>query len=132
MPTCCASRELWAAQRAHARARGVRARTDRPWPLAQVLSPISNAMTTAAPALKTERAAALTTEFEESLARLDLACREGAADRELSELEAIEKEIGEFLALAEKLKFDTTAREDINGYSGATPVLYNKFLFRAG
>ena len=55
-----------------------------------------------------------------------------ASLQELSELKAIEAAIGEFLDLGKSLKFDVTSREDINGYSGATPVLYNKFLFRAG
>lgn len=89
-------------------------------------------MSTASSALKSERAAALTSDVEGSIANLDQACRDKAADRELSELQALDESLGEFLALAQKLKFDTTAREDINAYAPAAGVLYNKWLFRAG
>ena len=40
--------------------------------------------------------------------------------------------IQDFLALASKAKQDVTSKDDINGYSSGVPVLYNKFLFRAG
>ena len=97
-----------------------------------VLQPLSANMAVAAPALQSDRASVLPAELEASVGKLDLACREMASDKELSELKAIDAAIGEFLALAKSSKFDTTSREDINGYSGATPLLYNKFLFRAG
>ena len=57
------------------------------------------------------------------------------SQRELRTLAlAIDSLLTEFLAIAKesKQKYDLKSREDINGYSGATPVLYNKFLFRAG
>jgi len=37
-----------------------------------------------------------------------------------------------FLELAAKAKYDVRPRDDINGYQGSVPVLYNKFLFRSG
>ena len=89
-------------------------------------------MAAAAPALRSERAAALPAELEASVAALDIACREKASDKQLKALQAVDEGIDEFLQLAKKSKFDVTAREDINTYSGATGVLYNKFLFRAG
>ena len=98
----------------------------------QVLQPVPAAMSTASSALKSERAAVLTSDVESSLAKLDQACRDKAADRELGELQALDASMGEFLALAEKLKYDVTAREDINAYAPAAGVLYNKWLFRAG
>jgi hypothetical protein len=98
----------------------------------QALSPLSEAMAVAAPELKDERASALATELQASVASLDLACRKKSSSEQLSELKNIDGAITEFLALAKGKKFDTTAREDINTYSGATGVLYNKFLFRAG
>jgi hypothetical protein len=99
-----------------------------------VLSPVKNDAAVAASELKSERATALASELEGNLARLDLACREKASDKELTELKAIDSLLTEFLAIAKESKqnFDLKSREDINGYSGATPVLYNKFLFRAG
>jgi hypothetical protein len=97
-----------------------------------VLAPLAEEMKVAAPALDTARAIALTAELEAGLSKLDLACRDKSSAAELNELKAIDSAIGEFLAMAKSSKFDVKSREDINGYSGATPVLYNKFLFRAG
>ena len=99
-----------------------------------VLSPLKEDVVVAASELKSERATALAGALEGNLARLDLACRDKASDKELTELKAIDSLLTEFLAIAKesKQKYDLKSREDINGYSGATPVLYNKFLFRAG
>jgi len=47
-------------------------------------------------------------------------------------MKAIDSAIRDFLALASKAKQDVTTKDDINGYTGTVPVLYNKFLFRAG
>ena len=89
-------------------------------------------MSAAAPALRSERAAALSAELTTSVASLDVACRERASDKQLKALQAVDAGLDEFLQLAKQSKYDVTAREDINTYSGATGVLYNKFLFRAG
>ena len=99
-----------------------------------VLAPLKEDLVVAAPELKSARATTLAGELESNLSRLDLACREKASDKELNELKAIDSLLTEFLAIAKESKqnFDLKSREDINGYSGATPVLYNKFLFRAG
>ena len=99
-----------------------------------VLAPLKEDLAVAAPALNSARATTLAAELETDLSRLDLACREKASDKELNELKAIDSLLTEFLTLAKgtKQNFDVKSREDINGYSGATPVLYNKFLFRAG
>jgi len=99
-----------------------------------VIAPLKEDFAVAAPELKSAKATALAGELEGLLSTLDLACREKASDKELNALKAIDSLLTEFLGIAKESKqnFDLKSREDINGYSGATPVLYNKFLFRAG
>jgi len=98
-----------------------------------VLDPAAAAMVTAAPALKDEDTrTTLPAQFKESVASLDAACRAYSAADELDALVAAEKALAEFLAQAKAQKYDVRPRDDINGYEGATGVLYNKFLFRSG
>ena len=45
---------------------------------------------------------------------------------------AAEKALAEFLELAAQKKYNVKPKEDINGYEGASGLLYNKFIFRSG
>merc|ERR1712050_354541 len=107
-----------------------------------VIDPASTKISEAAPGLAkalgkfdpstSERMDALPRELQTQLAALDAACRAKSADDELETMKAIDSAIRDFLALASKAKQDVTTKDDINGYTGTVPVLYNKFLFRAG
>jgi len=96
-----------------------------------VLSPLAEPMVEAGVTIGGD-AATISAAFGEHLAGLDVACREKDATREISELNALEESISGFLDLGKRLKYDTESREDINGFSGTTGVIYPKFLFRAG
>ncbi|KAL3910155.1 MAG: hypothetical protein SGPRY_009161 [Prymnesium sp.] len=74
-----------------------------------------------------EQMAGLPGELKKQLSELDVACRMKDSDAQVDSLKAID-----FLALASKAKQDVTSKDDINGYTGSAPILYNKFLFRAG
>ena len=95
-----------------------------------VLDPAATGMAAAAPAIQSERAPALAAEFKEQVAALLAACRANDASAELDALTLADKSLSEFLQLAAARKFDVTPRDDINGYQGASGILYNKFLFR--
>lgn len=98
-----------------------------------VLDPVADQMTQAAPAVKAGRAAELPGEFSASLDRLYTGCRAKDAAAELDALEAAQNTVSEMLELAKSQKLNVAPKgDDINGYEGATPVLYNKFLFRSG
>jgi len=71
-------------------------------------------------------------DFRSHTAALDVACRERAADKELAELRAIEDALKGMLNEAASAKYNVQPKDDINGYSGAKGILYNKLLFRAG
>lgn len=94
-----------------------------------VLDPLNAAMTEAAPSLGTG-ANDLAEDFRSHAAALDAACRERAAEKELDELRSLEAALSSFLDLGKR--YNVKPRDDINSYSGAAGVLYNKFLFRAG
>lgn len=79
-----------------------------------------------------ERVGALVVDLQRAIESLIVACRDQQAEGELAALRVAEASISEFLSLAKTAKFDVTPKEDINGYTGTTGVLYNKFLFRAG
>jgi len=105
-----------------------------------VLDPASASIAEAAPSLakalgETDAGAAMTAlpaEFKTQLGDLYTACRAQSADDELEKMRALDDAIKTFLASAAKAKQDIKARDDINAYNGASGVLYNKFLFRAG
>lgn len=98
-----------------------------------VLDPAAAAMVTAAPAIKdADMRTTLPAQFKESVASLDAACRAYSAADQLDALVAAEKALADFLAQAKAQKYDVRPRDDINGYEGATGVLYNKFIFRSG
>lgn len=96
-----------------------------------VLSPLAAPMGEAATKIGGD-AEALYASFGEHLAGLDEACKQKDAARERAELQELEISLSGFLDLGKRLKYDTDSREDINGFSGTTGVIYNKFLFRAG
>jgi hypothetical protein len=97
-----------------------------------VLDPAEKQMSQAAPGVSAPRATALPREFSDSLAALYTACRANSAGGELDALVSADKAISELLELAKVQKLNVTPRgDDINGYEGATSVLYNKFLFRS-
>lgn len=101
-----------------------------------VLDPVTSSMATAAPALQDPaRAAALSDEFSSALAALYAGCRAVDASAENAAAVRAEAAVSEFLQMAESTKkgrFDVAPRDDINGFEGATGILYNKFLFRSG
>lgn len=105
-----------------------------------VIDPASAKVREAAPALAKALSASdareqmvdLPEKLTQQVAALDAACRAYSADDELEVIKAIDTSIRDFLALASKAKQDVTSKDDINGYTGGVPVLYNKFLFRAG
>ncbi|KAL1529429.1 hypothetical protein AB1Y20_000377 [Prymnesium parvum] len=107
-----------------------------------VLDPAVSKMQEAAPALakvlesssseSSERMAGLPNELQLQIAALNDACRKRSADDQLEALTGISTSIQDFLVLASKAKINVLSTDDINGYSGSAPVLYNKFLFRAG
>eukprot|EP00967_Tisochrysis_lutea_P065334 scaffold84970_cov31-Tisochrysis_lutea.AAC.1 len=96
-----------------------------------VLSPLAEPMAEAAAKMGGD-APSFSASFSEHLAGLDNACKQKDASRERAELEALQASLSGILDLGKGQKYNTQSREDINGYSGATGVLYNKFLFRAG
>jgi len=105
-----------------------------------VIDPASTKVREAAPALAkalggteaSDRMSGLPDELQKQVAALDAACRANNADSQLETMKAIDTSIQDFLSLASEAKQDVTSKDDINGYTGGVPVLYNKFLFRAG
>jgi hypothetical protein len=95
-----------------------------------VLDPTSAGMATAAPALKSEQALTLAADFKAQVTALNAACRAKDAAAELDALTAADAALGEYLQVAAARKYDVKPRDDINGYEGATGILYNSFLFR--
>ena len=95
-----------------------------------VLLPPEAPLSEALPALGGD-AVKLGDDFRAHVAALDLACRERAADKELEELQGAAEALRGLLTLAPS-KYDVKPVDDVNSYSGATGILYNKFLFRAG
>jgi len=95
-----------------------------------VLLPLKDSLRDAAPALGAD-ADALAETFATQLQALDTACVQRSAAEQIDQLQNIEQTISAFLALG-KSKFNVSPRDDINTYSGAKGILYNKFLFRAG
>ena len=97
-----------------------------------VLDPASKELAVAAPGVAAADASAIVDEFNAQLKALDAACRAQNAADEVDALVAADKVLSEFLDVAKSKKFDTKGRDDINGYEGASGILYNKFLFRSG
>jgi len=94
-----------------------------------VLEPLNAVMTETAPSLGTG-ARDFADDFRSHTSALDVACRSKSAETELEELRALEVALAGFLDLGKR--YNVKPRDDINSYSGAAGVLYNKFLFRAG
>ena len=97
-----------------------------------VLDQAATSMRTAAPAVASERGPILASEFKAQVEALIVACRANDAGAELDALTAAEKALAEFLELAAQKKYNVKPKEDINGYEGASGLLYNKFIFRSG
>ena len=97
-----------------------------------VLDPASKELAIAAPKVNADGAQAVIDDFNGYLKALDAGCRAQDAATELEALVGADKVLSDFLDLAKSKKYDTNGKDDINGYEGATGILYNKFLFRSG
>ena len=97
-----------------------------------VMDPQVASMQKASSAIPGDAAERIKAEYQKAIAALDAGCRANEAESELDALVGADKALTEFLELAKQAKYDVRPREDINGYEGSTPILYNKFLFRSG
>lgn len=79
-----------------------------------------------------EDAASLPAALRSHIGALEDACRAKSSERELRELTATADALSSLLAYAKGAKLDTRPTDRINQWEGASGVLYNKFLFRAG
>ena len=96
-----------------------------------VFDPAGDDMATVAKALKPPQEETVGA-YRAAIKAFDAGCRAKNATAEEEALVAADKAITELVDLAADAKFDVRPREDINSFSAGVPVLYNKFLFRAG